>query len=237
MTMSIRRVGKMVGLATTLLIAIVGVATTMRAAPAVPAPQSAVYFTVFAAAKMPDLIYSPAAESEPVILRFYPTARSPHYEYRGPMPLVFLDSKTGAQIAAVEIPKGVSDALLLFVDDSAGSPKRYRVYVLDDSSERREPGRLALVNFSGIALSGTANGREFVLRAGLNPGIEIGRSAMIALRTSLRGRTYQAYTGTVELASDERALLILFPPFYPGSVEVQSRLLVDKPSTSQPKSN
>ena len=31
------------------------------------------------------------------------------------------------------------------------------------------------------------------------------------------------------LGRNERALLILFPPFYTGSLEVQSRLLIDQP--------
>jgi hypothetical protein len=33
----------------------------------------------------------------------------------------------------------------------------------------------------------------------------------------------------VPLGPRQRALLILFPPFYAGSLEVQSRLLIDEP--------
>jgi hypothetical protein len=49
------------------------------------------------------------------------------------------------------------------------------------------------------------------------------------LSTVFSQRTYQSYAGTARLGRNERALLILFPPFYPGALEVQSRLLVDQP--------
>ena len=38
--------------------------------------------------------------------------------------------------------------------------------------------------------------------------------------------------GTVELRRGERALLVLLPPFYRGSAEVQSRLLIDSPGSA-----
>ena len=60
--------------------------------------------------------------------------------------------------------------------------------------------------------------------------VAAGSSAKIALRTSAGGRSYQAYAGALQLKRNERALLILFPPFYKGSHEVQSRLLVDDPT-------
>ena len=89
---------------------------------------------------------------------------------------------------------------------------------------------LALGVLTGaLALTGTVNQEKVTLQAGLNPTLPVGRSAAIALTTTVKGKTYHAYTGTTSLGRNERALLVLFPPFYKGAVEVQSRLLVDQP--------
>jgi hypothetical protein len=53
------------------------------------------------------------------------------------------------------------------------------------------------------------------------------------LRTTVKNRTYQAYVGNIELGKNERALLLLLPPFYRGSPEVQSRLLIDAASVAK----
>jgi hypothetical protein len=168
---------------------------------------------------------------------FYPTARSPLYEYRGPMPLLFLDPATGAVVAEAKIPPEIARPLLLFtpVETPAGkSGLRYRIAVLDDGAARHGPGGLAIVNLSGLALAGTVGKEKITLRAGLNPTLAVGRTTAVALRTVFKERSYQAYAGTVKLARDERALLLLLPPFYQGSLEVQSRLLVDAvPATAK----
>jgi hypothetical protein len=90
-----------------------------------------------------------------------------------------------------------------------------------------------VINLSGLALSGTVGNQDVTLTAGLNPPLATASSAKIVLRTSAGGRTYQAYAGALQLKKNERALLILFPPFYQGSHEVQSRLLVDDPTAAQ----
>ncbi|MDO8542863.1 MAG: hypothetical protein Q7S40_20670, partial [Opitutaceae bacterium] len=55
------------------------------------APQT-VRFTVFAARPITDVTFTPRANAAAQKLTFYPTARSPRYEYRGVMPLHFLDT-------------------------------------------------------------------------------------------------------------------------------------------------
>lgn len=197
-----------------------------------------VRFTVFAARPIADVSFGPRATGALQKLQFYPTARSPRYEYRGAMPLRFLDAGTGAVVAEATIPPGMRDVLLLFspVDAAAGGAGalRYQVAVLDDSAARHAVGGLAVINLSGLALNGTVNDEKVVLKAGLNPVWAIGRSATVRLSTTFKNRVYQAYAGTMSLGRNERALLILFPPFYKGSLEVQSRLLVDQPPGAVP---
>ncbi len=213
-------------------ILLVGCASAVRAQSA--PPEQRVRFTVFSTRATSGLAYTPKPGAAPVPLVFYPTARSPRYDYRGPSPLRFIDSKTNAVVAEAAMPPEITDALLLLVpiEPAPATGLRYQVYVLDDAAARQAPGSLAIINFSGLVLSGTIDGKSATLQPGLNAAQTVGRSASLTLRTTSKARSYQAYSGTVELAKSERALLLLLPPFYKGSLEVQSRLLIDTPPTT-----
>lgn len=203
-----------------------------------PAAVQAARFTVFSAQPLKDVAYVPRAKAAPVKLAFQPTARSARYEYRGAMPLRFIDATTGDPVAEANIPAGMQNALLLFSPlDPAKSDAtglRYQIAVLDDGAGRHGPGGLAIINLSGLALSGKVNKQDVTLKPGLNPTLSVGGTASIKLSTVFKQRTYQSYSATATLGRNERALLILFPPFYAGALEVQSRLLVDQPPGSAP---
>jgi len=202
-------------------------------------PDQPLHFSVFSAQPIAGLSYLPRPNTAAAKLIFYPTARSPRYDYRGAMPVRFVDSGSGAVVAEVTVPLEFSNALLLFspigppVASSTGAKPattlKYRVAVLDDGGGRQPAGSLAIINFSGLALNGIVDGKDVTLKDGLNAAQTVARSAKILLRASVKGRIYQAYAETLQLKKNERALLILFPPFYRGSFEVQSRLLVDEP--------
>lgn len=202
-----------------------------------PAPIQVVQFSAFASKPLTDVAFAPSANAAPQKVQFYPAARSPRYEYRGAMPLRFVDPETRAVVAEATIPAGMQQPLLLFspIDPRApGAGKvRYQVAVLDDSAARHGPGGIVVINLSGLTLAGTVNDRAVTLQSGLNPVMPIGRAAKLRFTTVYKQRTYQSYAGTANLRSDERALLILFPPFHPGALEVQSRLLVDRPSAGK----
>ena len=196
------------------------------------ATAQAVRFTVFGAKPVADVAFVPRTNAAPQKLQFQPTARSPRYEFRGTMPLRFVDATTGVVVAEATIPPTIRDALLLFspVESDAGTGGlRYQIAVLDDGATRHGPGGLAIINLSGLALSGTINAEKLTLKPGLNPTVSIGRSAKVTLTTTAKNKVYQSYASTVTLGRTERALLILFPPFYKGALEVQSRLLLDQP--------
>ena len=218
---------------TGLALALVGFVAAATAAAPAGVPQQ-VRFTVFSARPITDVAFVARPGLAPQKVAFYPTARSPRYEYRGTTPLRFVDPTSGVVVAEALIPLEVRDALLLFspltpeTAKSAGT-LRYHVAVLDDSAVRHQSGRLAVVNLSGLELSGIVGKEAVKLQTGLNPTVSIGRSTAITLRTSVKGRAFPAYSGTVQLAPRERALLLLFPPYTKGSVEVQARLLVDTP--------
>lgn len=198
-----------------------------------PATAASVRFTVFSAQPIRDLTYVPRSNAAPQKVVFQPTARSVRYEYRGTGPLRLVDANSGDVVAEAAIPASMRDALLLFSPladkAAAGGTLRYQVAVLDDSAARHGPGGLAIINLSGLALSGTVGAEKVTLKAGLNPTLAIGRSTPVAFTTVFKGRTYRSYAATITLGRNERALLILFPPFSPGGLEAQPRLLVDQP--------
>ena len=196
-----------------------------------PVPPQPVRFTVFSARPIADISFVPRPNAALQKLVFYPTARSPRYEYRGAAPIRFTEAASGRVVAEASIPPEVRDALLLFVpiEPAPASGLRYQISVLDDGAARHGPGGLAIINLSGLALSGTVGPHAVILKAGLNPTLAIGNSAKIVLRTAFKNRTYQSYADAVEMDRSQRAVLILFPPYYRGSLEVQSRMLLDEP--------
>lgn len=195
------------------------------------AAEQAVRFTVFAAKPIADLTFVARPNEPPQKLVFYPTARSIRHEFRGRMPLRFVSAPSGQVVAEATIPAEIRDALLLFtpIEPAPASGLRYQVAVLDDGAARHGPRGLAVINLSGLSLSGVIGPNAVILKPGLNPTVPVGASTKITLRTAVKERTYQSYADSVELGRNERALLILFPPYYKGSLEVQSRLLIDEP--------
>ena len=242
---SVRRSGPRVAAWLAWLVALCG---AVHFAGAQPAAAPAIRFAVFSAKPIADLAFVPRPGGEPQKVQFQPTARSPRYEYRASMPVRFFDAGSGEVVAEAVIPAGVRDALLLFapIEASAATPAagpapgakggaaplRYQISVLDDSATRHGAGGLAIINLSGLPLSGTVGAEKVTLKPGLNPTLAIGPTAKIAFSTVFKGKVYRSYSGTATLGRNERALLILFPPFYAGSLEVQSRLLLDQPPGS-----
>lgn len=189
-----------------------------------------VRFTIFCTRPVVGLSFLPAAEAVPVSLVFYPSTRSPRYDYRGAMPLQLIDGQTREVQAEAVIPEGMTDVLLILVpmEPPVESGLRYQVFVLPDGGSERGAGSFAIINFSGLRLSGTLNGTPVELASGLNAVRSQATRTKLNLRTKFRNRSYQAYVGEVALEKGERGLLLLLPPVGAGSLEVQSRLLVDE---------
>jgi hypothetical protein len=218
--------------AVALCVAVLGGVALGAAQPATSPP---IRFSVFAAQPVADLAFVPRPGAAPQKVHFFPTARSAKAEYRGPMPLRFSDATGATVVAEAAIPAGLRDALLLFSpfpDAARAGGLRYQITVVDESSLRLSAGGLAIINLSGLALAGTVNAAPVAVSAGLNPAITVGRSAKIELQTTFKGRAYRSYAATVALKAGERALLILFPPFNPGSLEVMPRVLIDQPAVA-----
>ena len=192
-------------------------------------PAVTLRFTVFSPRPLGEAAYVAAPGQAPTRLRFYPLARSPRYDYRGPAPLRFIAPRDRALLAEAEIPAGVAHALIVLLpEEKADGP--WRTIVLDDGEMRFRAGQLVLVNLSGLELEGTLNERPLKPQPGPNSALPVPRTSQLVLRTVSRGASYQALATDLNLAEGERALLLILPPLRAGTFAVQHRLLVDRPA-------
>jgi hypothetical protein len=173
--------------------------------------------------------YVAAVGQPPTRLRFFPLARSPRYEYRGPATLRFIAPQDRTLLAEVEIPAGMTHALIVLLPEEK-APGRWRAIVLDDGDSRFRAGHLMMVDLSGLELEGTLNARPLKLGPGPNPAQPAPRTSQLVLRARSRGASYQALATDWSLADGERALLLLLPPLRAGTFTVQHRLLIDRPA-------
>jgi len=192
-------------------------------------------FTVFATAPVLDLAYRPKYDADLCPLVGYPTARSSPYSYIGPASLSLANPVTGARVLGVNIPADVGRALLILhrEDYPKNQHAEWRAWVLDDSEARHTPGQVRIVNHSGLRLSGNVGGTQRTVES---DGVEFtvtGRKVSIDLRTRYQERSYSSYRDTIILGLGERALVILLPPYHRGSLEVQSRVLIDGPERAR----
>lgn len=192
-------------------------------------PAVTLRFAVFSPRPLGEAAYVAAPGQAPTRLRFYPLARSPRYDYRGPAPLRFIAPRDRALLAEAEIPAGVAHALIVILPDEKAAG-RWRTIVLDDGEMRFHAGQLVLVNLSGLELEGALNERPLKPQPGPNPALPVPRTSQLVLRTVSRGASYQALGTDLNLAEGERALLLLLPPLRAGTFAVQHRLLVDRPA-------
>lgn len=183
-------------------------------------PERSFTFTVFAAERVEAIAYRPKPGMELESLSFYPTARSPHYRYEGSAS--FRLYRENEEWTEQTIPVGLSRALMVV---TATKNSRPRLEVLDDSIARHPPGKLRILNRSGLLLSGTIGATRVALPDGADWCGSWGFSAVLSLHTNYRERSYRAWTETLIHEAGERVLVLLLPPYRQGALEVQSRIL------------
>jgi hypothetical protein len=196
-----------------------------------------VRFTVFSAHPVEGLGYR-SANGATLPLTFFPAARSTRSSYAGPAPIKFIDLASGAVVAEAEIPAAIPEPLLLFIALPALNARglRYQVAVIDDSAAKLAPGHFAIVNLSGLNLTGTLDKTPLTLDRGLNLPLAFAPGASLRLYAMSRGTRVQSYADTLKTARGARLLLFLFPPARLGAVEVVSRALSDEPRPAGPGS-
>jgi hypothetical protein len=211
-----------------LLHALTSGTTQAGAASGGPATED-VRFRVFSLRPMGNLVFRSEPEMHVLPLEFHPTARSPEYRAAAGQRVSFLDAATGIELAAVTLPTETTQVLLVFVPKGSGanSPAECKVFVVDEAPDAAPAGRLAILNLSGLELHGVLNRRRLEVGRGWQDAGPAHGVVRLELQSTLAARDYRAYSERLEVTGNERPLLVLFPPFYPGSLEVQGRLLVE----------
>ena len=201
------------------------VAGTLSVGPAGP-----LRFTVWAFSPPSLALAVDMGEGGRLPLQFHPTMRSPVYEYAGASRLRFMDAETGEAVAEADIPTEWQRVLLIFAPTPGSVARwRYQILVVDDSAEGLPKGTIRVLNRSGWTLRGAVNGQAREFPPGLSPALASSGAVDLQLRAVLRGRWWQSHASQFELGAEQRALLVVLPPYYPGSPEVQVRRLVDSP--------
>jgi len=216
---------------------ILALAFTPASSPAA-APRAelvSVRFTVFSAHPVEGLGYR-SATGATLPLKFFPAARSARSLYAGLSPIRFIDTASGAVVAEAEVPAAIREPLLLFTALPAPDANglRYQVAVIDDSTAKLAPGHVAIVNLSGLKLSGTLDQTALTLDAGLNAPLPFAFGASLRLYAMSRGTRVQSYADTLKTSRTARLLIFLFPPARKGAIEVPSRALSDEPQPGGP---
>lgn len=206
------------------------------------APERALKFTVFATQPIERDALSFAVREKAVMkftpLLFFPSTRSPEYVYSGPATMLFHDSGTKEIVAQAELPEGIREALVIFVpvQPAASRGIRFNVFVLDDERSKSGGAGLDVVNFSGFELVGKIDRERVSLPKGFIGHYASGASAQVQFDVLFKGRAVRAYSDKIKSGAGRRALLLLLPPYYSGSLELQHRVLADDPSPKSGKS-
>lgn len=212
-----------------------------------PPPEREVRFTVFGFFRIPNLaLADPGGELLPI--RFFSNSVSPYHHYRGFSPLRFYHlNGTGGQVvdetslpvAQLNFEPLGEELLLLFVPRSRENAKGERTYGifpinLDQSSF--PAGSLMVFNALGKPIYGAVGSERFQVRTGPSPVFRVNRQAQVQVATEFEERSAVIYRGPIEIASTERGILFLLPPFVQGSIEAQYRLVRIPPDEDFPES-
>jgi hypothetical protein len=193
-----------------------------------------VRFKVYSERKWEGLRFEPR-EGVVEELKFYSSSRSPVHIYTGDGPIVFYRMAEEAEgerrvAAVVERNNLPEEALFIFVErksSGAANAGGFDVIVFEDGKKQLPARHVVIANLAGFPLQGRLGNEKFLLSPGdFSPPFRLNRSRALALAT-VSGVPVFDYPGA-RMEADERALLILFPPYLPGSPEVQARWLRER---------
>ncbi|MGA0333494.1 MAG: hypothetical protein ACO3NW_06020 [Kiritimatiellia bacterium] len=174
---------------------------------------------------------------------FRSSGRSLNYFYRGPEPIVFFEEEpaptalnpeavTRIPVATTRIPEGVENVLFLFTinQDHPQNGLKYNLQWLDTSVENFKPGHVSIFNTLPIELNGVAgkDEKQKLIKAlpGLNPAINFYPQAtlLLTLESKVEGHL-RVYEDTITCNKEDTILLVLFPPRFPGSLSLGSKII------------
>ncbi len=175
---------------------------------------------------------------------FRSSGRSLKYTYKGPSKIIFFEEKaapTAANPQAVsrsivgvsQVPENVTDALFLFSEIKPAPKKGYKYDIqwMDISGDNIPPGHVTIfntlpINFKGAVGKKGQKGKVINAQPGLNPPISFHPQATLLLTLeSKKDGILRVYEENITCSEDDRILLVLFPPRFPGSLNIGSKII------------
>lgn len=177
---------------------------------------------------------------------FKTSGRSLRYQYKGPDPLVFFEEKDAptpdnpeavrrTPVGRVHLPPDVDEVLFFFTPNRDDPEKglKYSVTGIDIRDHKVPAGNFTIFNTLSIPFMGAVgksesrkSGRALTVKPGINTPVDIYPRAevLLALESESEG-LMRVYEDTIHCDRNERVLLILFPPRFPGSLDVGGKLI------------
>ncbi len=177
---------------------------------------------------------------------FRTSGRSLQYEYQGPNPIVFFEEETApteadpeavrqTPVARASLAEDAKKLLFFFTPnpDFPESGLKYNLIGIDIRKEVVPAGHITIFNTMPITFRGAVgksknreNGKTLNVLPGTNPPIDIQPRAQVLLVLESETEGFlRVYENTIDCGENERVLLILFPPRFPGSLNVGGRLI------------
>ncbi len=201
-------------------------------------------FTVYSLERLSGLNYLQGDRVTGTAINFFSSSRSPVYEYEGVNPIVFFTEEadptavdTGGirrrAVAQVNLPMPGGRYLFIFFRDTRTDGEEYLVYPLPDSTRDLPFGTIRFFNATPFTLEGLVGGDRVQFTPGPSQHFRVsGGKLSVALGFSHEGKFHRSFNSPLDLESDARGLLMIFPPFVKGSAILQTRYLRDH---DQPK--
>lgn len=175
------------------------------------------------------------------LLQFFTGSVSPVYRYQGSNPIYFFrkvaspteedpNAVVRVPVARFEAPPNASAMLLLFFPDrnAPEGTERYVLYGVDEDESAFPFGSVRLINLNNQTFEALIGGRPQSIRPGANPPVAVSPGVTsIGVVRQINGRYHKAYENFIRLSANQRAWLILYPPFLRNAVEVTPRLLIE----------
>ncbi|MDA3874628.1 MAG: hypothetical protein PF795_11800 [Kiritimatiellae bacterium] len=177
---------------------------------------------------------------------FRTSGRSLNYRYEGPNPLEFFEEEAAptpskpdavrrTPVGRIMLPPDVDEVMFFFAPkpDFPDSGLKYTVTGIDIRTETVPAGHITIFNTLPVTFRGVVgksknrkNGEQLQIDPGINTPIDIHPQAQILLALESESEGFlRVYEDTIQCGDSERVLLILFPPRFPGSLNVGGKLI------------
>jgi hypothetical protein len=169
-------------------------------------------------------------------LRFFSSARSFPYYYKGPRLIPVFDGvgENKKQVSSIFIQPKMKDHLfVLFYDNplyTGGSDGelKYKTILIDDTLDDFPAGKIRIINMTTTEYSVTL-GQEFIkVKPGISPAYGAGEQIRVNFLMPDTDKIIPIFTSNLRLEKDVRYTMFLFPSPHEDQIKIFPKLLTEK---------